>query len=286
MIAESITWQGKLGRIAGLRIGAPNTRAAVLLPGLACNAGDWPRPLLKGLIALGCQVHALDWPDSGLSQRLASRSYSISELAWEARSYAQANLKGCEIHWLGLSMGSLVLQELAQQQAPAASYTLLFTSAGSWSHGLGRLATLVRMLSTRVDGTPEQAVYTLTALREELAARPNERDLAELRRRVQRSVQRGWPYGRAPLRQLVAVTDYFAGGGTRVRDLGAPTMIIHGALDPLLPVLGAKALSRQLEGSRFLELANTGHELLATRIEEIMTPLALHIRAASTRHWI
>jgi pimeloyl-ACP methyl ester carboxylesterase len=253
-----------------------------LLPGFTCNSADWPRPFLRDLVAQGFQVEALDWPDSGRSARLSVGSYGIADLAREAKSYAQANLAGVEVHWLGLSMGSMVAQELARLGAPAASYSLLFTSAGSWGHGLGRLSTLVRLLGVRVETTPEEATYALTVLREELAGRPAERDLAELRRRVQASVTRAWPYARGPWRQLAAVSDYFAGGGTRLSSLGAPTLILHGTLDPLLPVAGARALSQRLADSAYVELAEVGHELLLSRMQALMAPLLRHLKTASS----
>lgn len=267
--------------MASLRLGPPRDRIVVLLPGFTCNAADWPRPMLESLVLSGFEVHALDWPDSGHSERLVSGSYGIADLAREAMRYARTRLAGKEVHWVGLSMGSLVAQELARLQAPAASYTLLFTSTGSWSHGFGRLSTLVRLLGVRVDTTPEEAAYALTVLREELADRPTERDLAELRRRVRASVQRAWPYGRGPWRQFTAVTDYFARGGSRLSTLGAPTLILHGRLDPLLPLAGARALARQLDGCQLVELAEVGHELLGTRLESVLSPLRRHLLATS-----
>jgi pimeloyl-ACP methyl ester carboxylesterase len=281
MISEEVSWKGALGRLAATRLGPATGRTVVLLPGFTCNAADWPRPLLRGLVGLGFQVEAMDWPDSGRSERLAVGSYGITDLAREAMGYARASLAGTEVHWLGLSMGSLVAQELAGLGAPAASYTLLFTSAGSWGHGFGRLSTLARLLGVRVETTPEEATYALTVLREELAGRPAERDMAELRRRVQASVARAWPYARGPWRQLAAVTDYFSGGGTRLSGLGAPTLILHGTLDPLLPVAGARALSQRLKGSHYVELPEIGHELLSSRLGAMMTPLSAHLLAAS-----
>ena len=292
MIVEDVSWRGALGRIAARRLGPYTGRSVVLLPGFTCNAADWPRPFLKALIEMGFQVEAIDWPDSGRSERLQVGSYGIADLAREARDYACANLRGCEVHWLGLSMGSLVAQEIARlttraagtdRSVQAASYTLLFTSAGSWGHGLGRLGTLVRLLGIRVETTPEEATYALTTLREELAVRPAERDMAELRRRVQASVQRAWPYSKGPYRQFAAVTDYFAAGGSRISDLGAPTLILHGTLDPLLPVAGARALAQTLAGCRFVELRDTGHELIVSRLEPMLAALRPHLVGTALR---
>ncbi len=240
--------------------------------------------MLQGLIDLGFTVEALEWPDSGGSDRVGTGSYGIKDLARLARDYAVANLRGQQIHWLGLSMGSLVAQEMARLGAPADSYTLLFTSAGSWSHGFGQLGTLVRLLGVRTETTPEEVAFALVNLREELAYRPSERDMAELRRRVHASVKRAWPYGRGPWRQLAAVTDYFAGGGSAITDLGAPTLILHGACDPLLPVAGARALSRRLKGSRYVELEGVGHELLVSRLGPMMEAIGQHLLGEGVCH--
>lgn len=283
MMYEDVSWGGTLGRMAAQRIGPPTGRTVVLLPGFTCTAADWPRPMLERLLTLGFQVEALEWPDSGRSDRLAAGSYGIADLARQARDYAAANLRGAETHWLGLSMGSLVAQEMARLASPpsAASYTLLFTSAGSWSHGFGRLSTMARLLGVRTETSPEEVTFTLSALREELAHRPSERDMAELRRRVQASVKRAWPYERGPMRQLAAVTDYFAGGGSAIHDLGAPTLILHGDSDPLLPVAGARALSRRLKGSRYVELQGVGHELLVSRLGPLLDALEEHLMSGT-----
>jgi pimeloyl-ACP methyl ester carboxylesterase len=237
--------------------------------------------MLRGFVKSGFQVEAIDWPDSGGSDRLPVASYGIADLARAVVEYVRAELPSREIHWVGLSMGSLVAQEIARQSGPAASYSLLLTSSGSWSHGFGRLSTLARLLGVRVDTSVDEAAYALTAFREELAVRPAERDLAELRRRVRASVERAWPYGRGPWRQLVAVTDYFAGGGPRLRTLGAPTLIVHGGRDPLLPVEGARALADRLHGARYLELPELGHELIASRLGPVMAALTQHLEASS-----
>ena len=283
MISSNVSHRGGLGRMAAVRYGPPTEGGpvVVLLPGFTCNAADWPRPMLSELVQLGFGVEALDWPDSGQSQRLELGSYGISDLAREAIGYARAHLVGREVHWLGLSMGSLVAQEIARQRGPASSFSLLLTSCGSWSHGFGRLSTLVRLLGVRVDTSVEEAAYALTAFREELASRPCERDMAELRRRVRASVERAWPYGRGPWRQLAAVTDYFAAGGTPLSSLGAPTLIVHGTRDPLLPVEGARALAGKLRGSRYLELPELGHELVASRLGLLMPALRDHLLGAS-----
>jgi pimeloyl-ACP methyl ester carboxylesterase len=268
--------------MAALRYGPASARCVVLLPGFTCNACDWPRAMLGELVRGGFQVEAIDWPDSGGSDRLAVASYAIPDLARAAAEYARAELPGREIHWVGLSMGSLVAQEIARQGGPADSYALLLTSSGSWSHGFARLTTLARLLGVRVDTSVDEVAYALSALREELAVRPCERDLAELRRRVRASVERAWPYGRGPWRQLMAVSDHFAGGGAQLKSLGAPTLIVHGARDPLLPVEGARALAAQLGGNaRYLELPELGHELVASRLEPVMAALSEHLKAAS-----
>lgn len=282
MLAHDVLRPGVLGRSAWRHWGSSD-RVVVLLPGFTCNAADWPRPLIRRLVTQGWEVAAVDWPDSGHSERIVGGSYGLRDLARQVSDGLAPWSRGKEVHWLGFSMGSLVAQLLPALGVPAASYTHLGTSSGSWGDGLGRWGTLARLLSVRMDSSREEVAYALTALREELAYRPLERDLAELRRRVHASVARAWPYGKGPWRQLAAVTDFFASGGAGALRSQAPTLILHGARDPLLPVAGARALARKTPGSRYLELPDVGHELLLSRLDDVLGPWLEHLEASSRR---
>jgi pimeloyl-ACP methyl ester carboxylesterase len=47
----------------------------------------------------------------------------------------------------------------------------------------------------------------------------------------------------------------------RLGEIGAPTLVIHGTEDPLLPLGHTLALGGEIPGARLLTLEGVGHEL-------------------------
>jgi pimeloyl-ACP methyl ester carboxylesterase len=55
----------------------------------------------------------------------------------------------------------------------------------------------------------------------------------------------------------------------RLADVTTPTLVIHGELDPILPLPNGQAIHEQIIGSRLHVLPGVGHELPASNIDEI-----------------
>jgi pimeloyl-ACP methyl ester carboxylesterase len=86
-----------------------------------------------------------------------------------------------------------------------------------------------------------------------------ERDEQELRQLAGRSYDRGInPAGSA--RQLAAI---FASGDRTplLRTIVAPTLVIHGTRDKLVPPSGGRATARAIPGARLLLIEGMGHDL-------------------------
>ena len=61
-------------------------------------------------------------------------------------------------------------------------------------------------------------------------------------------------------RQLGAVMSHRAGGvRERLGDIHVPTLVIHGAADPLVPYPNGQALAAEIHGAKFLTLPGVGH---------------------------
>ncbi len=259
----------QLGQVAVTRWGQ-GSPTVVLVPGFTLNRCDWPRKFLRTLTREGYGVAAIDLPDSGASERL-ERGYSVADLALALSEVAQSLAP--PLHWVGLSLGSLILQSLPWGQVSVGSLTFLMTSAGSTQDGLGDLQTMVKLLSIDLQQPPDTLTYEVLTLREKLAGKVNESDLAELRLRVAASVQRGWPYGRGPVRQLRAVSDFYRVGSRPPEQGVGPTLVLHGQNDPLLPLAGARRLASIWPGCRMVELEGLGHELMKTKLDRVLDPL-------------
>ena len=86
---------------------------------------------------------------------------------------------------------------------------------------------------------------------------PTDREV--LREQVARNVRRGYhPAGMT--RQLVAI---IASGDRRklLRKIAAPTLVIHGAEDPLVPVEAGRDTARHIAGAQLMVIEGMGHDL-------------------------
>ena len=154
--------------------------------------------------------------------------------------------------------------------------TLIMTSSGSRKLPQASAKVRAALLERRAMGahdveTEVARLMRLFTLIGSPAFRP---DAALFKARLTASVQRAWrPDGVA--RQLVAV----AADGDRtpmLSRIAAPTHIVHGAEDPLVPVAAAHDLHARIAGSTLEIIDGMGHDLPAAlwpRLAAAMAPL-------------
>jgi pimeloyl-ACP methyl ester carboxylesterase len=259
--------------------GPPSGEPLLLIMGLGMQLIGWPEELVQMLVARGFRVIRLDNRDAGLSQGFDE--LGVPNLAWAALRYAlrltisapygiadmAADALGVldalgirRAHVCGASMGGMVAQHLAAGHPDRVkSLTLMMTTSGSrrlpqagWE--------LQRAMISRPDASdPAAVVAHLQKVITMISgpAYPPEPD--RLRRRLQESVARAWrPAGTA--RQLCAVV----ADGDRtpmLASIGAPTRVIHGDGDPLIPVAAGHDLVARIGGAVADIVPGMGHDL-------------------------
>ena len=91
---------------------------------------------------------------------------------------------------------------------------------------------------------------------------------ADLSARIRRDFERSfYPAGIA--RQMAAIV----GSGDRraaLRKITAPTMVIHGVDDPLVPIAGGRDTAATIPGARIVEIAGMGHNLPEPLIPQVL----------------
>jgi proline iminopeptidase len=103
-------------------------------------------------------------------------------------------------------------------------------------------------------------------------------DPLQLRSLCERVARRGY-YPAGTARQLLAI---LAAGDRRAElaRVRAPTLVIHGTQDPLLPVAAGRGTARHIPGARLLELEGMGHDLPTALLPAVVDAIAQHCRAA------
>jgi pimeloyl-ACP methyl ester carboxylesterase len=127
-------------------------------------------------------------------------------------------------------------------------------------------------------GDREQAIEWAIALYKRIGSPGFPPDDRLLRDQVTRDVDRSY-YPHGLRRQLLAIL----ASGSRVPILGqitVPTLILHGAEDPLVPVAAANDLHQRIRGSRLEIFAGMGHDLPRALIPQITAQIIAHLRRA------
>lgn len=248
--------------------------ALVLIMGLATQMIGWRDDFCAGLASRGFFVVRFDNRDVGRSTRLdhlpvptvwqlvrrdkRAASYTLEDMATDVVGLFD-HLEIERGHVVGASMGAMIAQTLAATHPERVrSLVSIMGSTGARSSGQPRLRTAKALMSVPPedrDGYVDHMVKTFT-----LIGSPGfERDEAELRRFAQTSFDRG----RSPAsgsRQLAAI---LASGDRRsmLRRVQAPTLVVHGSADTLVPPSGGRATAKAIGGARLLEIPGMGHDL-------------------------
>jgi len=251
----------------------------LLIMGLGMQLVAWPEELVQALVSRGFRVLRMDNRDAGLSQgfdhlgvpgmgRVMLRyalhlpvptAYAIADMAADALGVLDA-LGLPRAHVCGASMGGMIAQHLASAHPDRVrSLTLMMTTSGA--RRLPKPALNVRRaLIARPDGRDAAAVVAhLERLMRLIGSPAYPAEPDKLRARLQASVQRAWrPAGTA--RQLVAV---IADGDRTLLlpRIQAPTRVIHGEADPLVPVAAGRDLVAKIGGATADFVPGMGHDL-------------------------
>jgi pimeloyl-ACP methyl ester carboxylesterase len=185
--------------------------------------------------------------------------YSLADMAADTLGVMDA-LGLQRAHVCGASMGGMIAQHLAAMQPQRVkSLTLMMTTSGA--RRLPQPGMKVRQaLISRPDGRdPEAVVRHLQRVLALIGSPAYPAEPGRQRLRLLQTVQRAWrPAGTA--RQLAAVV----ADGDRSAILGrisAPTRVIHGREDPLVPVAAGHDLVSKISGAVADIVPGMGHDL-------------------------
>jgi len=97
-----------------------------------------------------------------------------------------------------------------------------------------------------------------------------------LRDRIERDFKRSF-YPQGAMRQMAAI---LADGDRRARlkRITAPTLVIHGEADPLVPVEGGKDTHAVITGSKLRLFPGMGHDLPLELVDDMAAAIAEHAR--------
>ena len=271
----------------------------LLIMGLGMQLIAWPPAMVQAIADAGFRVLRFDNRDIGLSQHfdhLGSPSllweglkfrlgwrirppYSVQDMAADTVGVLDA-LQIAKAHVVGVSMGGMVAQRVAVL-APSRLLSLTSIMSSSGARGLPEASPAVtRVLLSRPAGKGVQAAVDHTVKLLKAIGSPGfpTRD-AELREMVAAAARRSF-HPQGVLRQMVAI----AADSTRAAALAqvrAPTLVVHGRADPLVPMACGQDTARRIPGARFESIEGMGHDLPPGVVERLLALLIPHFRATT-----
>lgn len=202
--------------------GDPGDPAILLLAGATADMGVWEAEFCTLLAGGRRFVVRYDHRDTGGSDsfELGSPPYGFDDLVADAAALLDG-LGVRRAHLIGASMGGAIAQRLALDEPQrVASLTLIATSPGL---------------------RPSTALYP---------------DLPPMSPELQAQFAAPPP--------TPAHNHWIIDGGSAYRSrlgrISVPTLVIHGAEDPLFPLGHGEALAREIPGARLTPLAGVGHQ--------------------------
>jgi pimeloyl-ACP methyl ester carboxylesterase len=177
-------------------------------------------------------------------------------------------------------MGGMIAQTVAiEHPRRVRSLTSIMSSTGDPSVGEASQAALSALLSPPA-ATRAEAIERTVSIVRVIGSPGFGFDEAELRWRTGVAYDRAYdPAGIG--RQIVAI----AASGDRtaaLRSVSVPTLVVHGAADPLVDVSGGRATARAIPGAELVVFEGMGHDLPRALWAEIARRIAELVRRAET----
>jgi pimeloyl-ACP methyl ester carboxylesterase len=242
----------------------------LLIMGLGLSGGAWWRTL--PVLAQALEVITFDNRGVGRSRALF-HAYSTEVMADDAVSV----LDGAGVdsaHVYGISLGGMVAQQVAiRHPGRVRSLVLGATSAGG-PRARQPDPQVLLFLRRRLWMHHEEAAWS--SVRFNYGARCRTAHPERIREDVAQRLTQSFSSGAYRAQLWAAMTHNASGRLTRIK---APTLVVHGGEDMMIPVENGRMIAERIPGAQLLELPGTGH-LYPTEAPEV----DVEIRAFMRRH--
>jgi pimeloyl-ACP methyl ester carboxylesterase len=280
--------------------GDANAEPMLLIMGLGGQMVLWDDDFCRQLAARGFRVIRFDNRDIGKSSHLSggqrltavellklrflkipvAAPYKLHDMAEDAIGLLDVlGIKSA--HLVGMSMGGMIAQEIAisHPQRLRSLTSIMSTTGNPRIPPPTREATAVLMAPPPT--TKEEYLERFARTWKVLRVGSFPQDEALDRSRAERTFERGLnPAGVA--RQFRAI---LASGSRkeRLHAVKAPTLVIHGTVDPLVHPAGGKDTAASIQGAKLLMIVGMGHALPIPMWPQIIDAIDKHAHGAAAK---
>jgi len=272
--------------------------AILLIMGLGMQLIAWPEAFCTGLADRGFRVVRFDNRDVGKSTKIRKPGaialaaafaralaglrvvppYTLRDMAADAVGLMDA-LHIDRAHIVGVSMGGMIGQIIAAEHSERVrSLTSIMSSSGDPNLPRGNAEVLRALMRPRPVRDRERAIRQAMDFYRLIGSPGFPTSEADLRAKVERAITRCYyPSGFA--RHLLAVM----AAGSRVEMLSrirVPTLVVHGADDPLVPVEAGRDTAAHIAGAELRIIPGMGHDLAGGLVPILVDAIAEHCGSA------
>lgn len=281
-------------------LGSANDPAILLVMGFALQMTRWPEGLKRGLADAGFRVIWFDNRDVGLSTEFTQYTppspmdvltavmsgqdasklvpYTVKDMATDAAGLLDAiGVDKADV--LGVSMGGMIAQHMALDHAHKVRKLIpVMTTSGDPSLPPSTPEAMAALTAVPAARTPEAVSAIAVSTQHAIGSHPDLRNSAELIR--QRTIE---DFHRSD-RPFGAMRQYAAILGTprwheRLGSVKAPTMVLHGADDPLIRPAAGQDIARRIPGAVFKSYPKWGHDLADKMSDTLVADIVPFLRA-------
>jgi pimeloyl-ACP methyl ester carboxylesterase len=245
--------------------GNPSHPALLLIMGATSSMLWWPDDLCHRLAEGGRHVIRYDNRDTGrsITYPLGRPGYSLDDLSDDAAGVLDA-YGIARAHIVGMSLGGTIVQLVALAHAERVSSVTIISSSVFGPEALAlpgiadKLLAYNRSAATvNWSDTPAVIDFMVGGWRL-VSGSGHPFDEAATRAIATREVARARSLSSMFNHALLTGGAHWHG---RVGEIQAPTLIIHGTDDPVVPYVHGLALAKVIPGAKLVTLPGTGHEL-------------------------
>lgn len=281
-------------------LGSPNDPAILLVMGFALQMTRWPEGLKRGLADAGRRVIWFDNRDVGLSTEFTQFTppspmevltavmsgkdasklvpYTVRDMAADAAGLLDAiGVEKADV--LGVSMGGMIAQHMALDHAHKVRKLIpVMTSSGDPTLPPSTPEALAALTAVPASRAPEVVAAIAVSTQHAIGSHPDLRNSAEtIRDRTMDDVRRSdRPFG--AMRQYAAIL------GTprwheRLGNVKAPTLVLHGADDPLIRPAAGQDIAKRIPGAVFKSYPKWGHDLADKMSDRLVADIVPFLKA-------
>jgi pimeloyl-ACP methyl ester carboxylesterase len=257
----------------------------LFIMGFAAQLILWPEALCLGLAAKGFRVVRFDNRDVGKSTHFASLAapdsrallaeimagrrpdvpYSLDDMADDAVGLMDA-LRVERAHIVGASMGGMIAQLVAINHPDRTkSLTSIMSTTGRRDLPAGNRETLSVLFQPPKSSSRDDLIDASMLVQKALSSPGFPASEAEMRSTAERRTDRA-PFDPGGLARQSAALIAAPPRNALLRELRCPTLVLHGADDPVIPAAAAKDTAESIPGAELVIVPGMGHDFAAALV--------------------